>query len=65
MSKGSQVEDSTEPSRNINKATAGHSIGERSLESYTESSHVEQRSQAWVCVCVCLFMCVHLLAAES
>ena len=65
MSKGSHVEDSTEPSRNINKATAGQSIGERSLESYAESSHVEHRSRAWVCVCVCLFMCVHLLAAKS
>ena len=60
MSKGSHVEDSTEPSRNINKATAGHSIGERSLESYTESSHVEQRSQAWVCVCVSVHVCAFI-----
>ena len=34
MSKGSHVEESTEPSRNINKATAGQNIGQRSLESY-------------------------------
>ena len=62
MSKGSHVEESTEPSSNINKATAGQNIGQRSLESYIESSHVEQRSRAWiwftdVCVCVCLCVC--------
>ena len=63
MSKGSHVDESTEPSRNINQATAGQNIGERRLESYTESSHVEQRSRAWiwftaVCVCVCVCVCV-------
>ena len=69
MSKGSHVDESTEPSRNINQATAGQNIGERRLESYTESSHVEQRSRAWiwftavcvcVCVCVCLCVCVYV-----
>ena len=76
MSKGSHVEESTEPSRNINKATAGQNIGQRSLESYIESSHVEQRSRAWiwftalcvcVCVCVCVCLCVRmcLLAARG
>ena len=65
MSKGSHVDESTEPSRNINQATAGQNLGERRLESYTESSHVEQRSRAWiwftavcVCVCVCVSVCV-------